>query len=76
MLKFFKCNKCDWRTYCTVKQERPDMKCGAVVQYIVADNPETGQDGPIRSLGMKPIGCGGKLVKITQEEAMSYEQAG
>lgn len=76
MLKFFKCEKCGWQTYCAAKFARPEMMCGAVVQYIAADNPDAGQEGPIKSLGLKPIGCGGKLVEITQEEAMSYEQAG
>jgi hypothetical protein len=52
---------------------KPEMKCGAVVQYIVADDPSVGQKGPIQSLGMKPIGCGGKMVEISEEEATSYE---
>lgn len=74
MLKFFKCSKCDWKTYCRPKQVRPEMKCGAVVQYIIADDPTVGQEGPIQSLGMKPLGCGGKMVEISEEEAMSYER--
>jgi hypothetical protein len=52
------------------------MKCGAVIQYIVADDPTVGQEGPIQSLGMKPIGCGGKLVEISEEEALSYDSTG
>lgn len=73
MLKFFKCDKCGWTTFCPSYKVRSDMTCGAVVQYLVADDPEVGENGPIKSLGMKPIGCGGKISEITQEEAMSYE---
>lgn len=76
MLKYFKCNKCDWRTACASRVVRPEMKCGAVIQYIVADDPTVGQEGPIQSLGMKPIGCGGKLVEISEEEALSYDSTG
>ena len=73
MLKFFKCNKCNWCTACSSKQMRPDMQCGAVVEYVVADDPDVGQDGPFQDLGMKPLGCGGNMIEITQEEAMSCE---
>ena len=73
MIKFFKCKKCDWLTYCSSKQVRPHMKCGAVIAYIPADDPAVGQDGVFQSLGMKPLGCGGEMMEITQEEAMSYE---
>jgi len=74
MLKFFKCKKCGWQTYCPAARARPEMTCGAVVRYIAADDPTVGQDGPIQSLGIKPLGCGGKIMEITQEEAMSYER--
>lgn len=73
MLKFFKCDKCDWTTFCKDSQARPDMKCGAVVEYVVADDPDAGQDGKIHSLGIKPLGCGGKIIEISEEEAMSYD---
>lgn len=73
MLKFFKCGKCGWQFFCRSHQVRPEMKCGAVVQYLPAENPEAGNDGPIKSLGLKPIGCGGKMEEISQEEAMSYD---
>lgn len=49
------------------------MKCGAVVEYVVADDPDAGQDGKIHSLGIKPLGCGGKIIEISEEEAMSYD---
>lgn len=73
MLKFFRCTKCEWQFFCTASQARPEMKCGAVVQYLAADDPDVGNDGIIKSLGLKPIGCGGKMKEVTQEEAMSYD---
>ncbi len=73
MLMFFKCEKCNWTTCCPDRLVKPEMKCGAVVQYIVADDPTVGQEGPIQSLGLKPLGCGGKIIEISEEEAMSYE---
>ncbi len=73
MLKFFKCEKCEWLTYCRAYQVRLEMKCGAVAEYVAADDPSVGQDGKIQSLGIKPLGCGGKMIEISQEEAMSYE---
>jgi hypothetical protein len=73
MLKFFKCAKCGSQFFCSEKKARQDMKCGAVVRYIAADDPDVGNDGIIKSLGIKPLGCGGKMKEITQEEANSYE---
>lgn len=73
MVKFFKCEKCNSQCYLPASKVRPEMKCGAVRQYLFADNPEAGQDGKIESLGIKPIGCGGNMKEITQEEAMSYD---
>lgn len=73
MLKFLKCDKCERRT-CVPKSLAPkDMVCGAVVEYVIADDPTVGEKGPIKSLGMKPLGCGGKMIEISEEEAMSYE---
>lgn len=73
MLKFFRCNKCGWQTVCSEPMARIAMKCGAVVQYIAADDPSIGERGPIQSIGLKPIGCGGELAEISEEEAMSHE---
>jgi len=74
MVKFFKCEKCQWHTCCSSKHVKDEMKCGAVVQYLTADNPEAGENELIKSIGLKPIGCGGKLVEITEEEATSYDK--
>jgi len=43
------------------------------VQYLISDVVEDEDTGVMRSLGMKPIGCGGMLEIISQEEAMDYE---
>jgi hypothetical protein len=51
---------------------KDNFKCGAVADYVVADNPDVGNDGIIKSAGIKPLGCGGKIVEVTQEEAMDY----
>lgn len=72
-MKFFQCNKCGNVFTCSIHQARPEMMCGTVVQYLPAENPEVGNKGPIKSLGLKPIGCGGKMEEITQEEAMNYD---
>jgi hypothetical protein len=48
------------------------MRCGAVVEYVEADNPDANDDKFVSSLGIKPIGCGGIFKKITLEEAMDY----
>jgi len=73
MLKFFKCDKCGWSTCCPERMSRPSMQCGAVAQYLIADDASVGQDGRIQSAGIKPIGCGGNILEISEEEAMSYE---
>lgn len=73
MLKFFKCTKCNHQFFCRADRARPEMKCGAVLQYLFAENPEASDDKIIESLGIKPIGCGGTMKEITQEEAMSYD---
>lgn len=70
MLKYFRCNKCGWQ--CIGGMYTPSMMCGAVVQYLVAEN-EIEEDGPFKSLGLKPIGCGGEIKEISLEEAMSYD---
>lgn len=73
MLKYFRCNKCGWQSYGPSDGPKLEMKCGAVVQYLVAEDFEVslGED-PVRSLGLKPIGCGGKIKEISLEEAMSH----
>ncbi len=49
------------------------MMCGAVVAYVPAENPDAGNGGMIKSLGIKPLGCGGKMKEVSQEEAISYD---
>ncbi|TFH25820.1 hypothetical protein E4G67_00420 [Candidatus Bathyarchaeota archaeon] len=73
MLKFFRCEKCDWQFFCSEKKAKPEMMCGAVVAYVPAENPDAGNGGMIKSLGIKPLGCGGKMKEVSQEEAISYD---
>jgi hypothetical protein len=49
---------------------REEMVCGAVVEYVPADNPDAGAEDFIHCVGMKPLGCGGKMQEITQKEAL------
>ena len=72
MVKFFKCEKCNYR-FVSSGRDKPNMQCGAIIDWLVADNPDVGNDGFFQSEGLKPLGCGGKIAEITQEEAMSYE---
>lgn len=72
MVRFFRCEKCGYQFIASDALTRDRFKCGAVVQYLPAEN-EGKQEGPIGCLGLKPIGCGGIVKEINQEEAMSYE---
>tara|TARA_Y100001963_G_C6737550_1_gene427150 strand:- start:231 stop:389 length:159 start_codon:yes stop_codon:yes gene_type:complete len=49
------------------------LQCGAVVEYIPSEDSGSDNEDMIRSIGLKPLGCGGKMIEITQEEAMSYD---
>jgi len=72
MVKFFKCEKCSFQ-FVGRGKEKPNMQCGAIIDYIIADDSDVGNRGPIRSEGIKPLGCGGRILEISQEEAMSYD---
>lgn len=72
MVKFFRCESCGFQ-FVSGGKDRPNMKCGAVVNYVFAEDADVGNEGPFKSEGMKPLGCGGKIVEISQEEATSYE---
>ena len=76
MLKYFRCTKCDCQFCCNAKKARPEMKCGAVIAYVPADNPEAGNGGIIKSLGIKPLGCGGEMREVSREEASNYDPRG
>jgi len=69
MLSFFRCVKCSWQSYCPTEVAKEKMVCGAVVEYIPADDPTVGNEGPLKSMGLKPLGCGGSMKEITREEA-------
>ncbi len=73
MLKFFRCLKCGWQCFCSVDRAKSNLQCGAVVEYIPSEDSDSDSEDMIRSTGLKPLGCGGKMVEITQEEAMSYD---
>lgn len=74
MVKFFRCEKCNFQFVASETRALDnEFKCGAVIDYITAEDPEVGQHEIVRSLGLKPIGCGGVVHEITQEEALSYE---
>jgi len=70
MLKFFRCVKCSWQTGGPSEVMREKMVCGAVVEYVPADNPDAGAENFVHCMGMKPLGCGGEMREITQEEAL------
>ena len=72
-MKFFRCEKCTVQFVTSEEVVVEQMICGAVTNYIFADDPDVGNDGIIKSIGIKPLGCGGKIKEITLEEAMTYE---
>ncbi len=73
-MKVYRCEKCSYQFCAGDSKSRDEFKCGAIVDYIAADDPTVGGDGIIQSAGMKPLGCGGKIVEITLEEAMADVQ--
>lgn len=71
MIKFFRCEKCNFQFFAKESRVTSDtFRCGAVVEYLMADDSNVGEDGPISSHGIKPLGCGGRVNEITKEEAM------
>lgn len=74
--RFYRCSKCEHQFMTSQVMGRDNLKCGAVVEYIVADNPEEDGGEKIPSMGIKPLGCGGKIEEISREEAMSYVPKG
>ena len=75
MLRYFRCTKCGWTTcWPPVRALPPDLVCGAVVEYVPAEDPTVGNEGAEQSLGMKPLGCGGQLKEISQQEALERYQ--
>ena len=74
MLRYLRCAKCGWTTYAPPGKFRDNLVCGAVVEYVPADDPTVGNEGIEQSLGMMPLGCGGELKEITQQEALERFQ--
>lgn len=72
MVKFFRCERCGHQFVSADVTCRDEFKCGAIVEFVEADDPDVNDDNIIRSAGIKPVGCGGKITEVSQEEAMSY----
>ncbi len=72
MVRFYRCAKCGHQFMTSQSMARNDFKCGAIVEYISADNPEATGGDFLPSIGIKPLGCGGKISEVSTEEAMSY----
>ena len=65
MTKFFRCGKCGYQFVAGSGMSRNNFTCGAVVEYVEADDPEVGGDKFLPSAGIKPLGCGGKIEEVT-----------
>lgn len=71
MKKFFRCTKCGHQFIASSRMAR-NFRCGAVIDYVPADDPNVGNNGILDSIGIKPLGCGGKITEVSAEEAMNY----
>lgn len=74
MAKFFRCTNedCGYQFVAPDHMVRANFKCGAVAEYVAADNPEASDGSIIPCLGIKPLGCGGEIKEISQKEAMEH----
>lgn len=69
MVKFYGCKKCGYQFVGQVDLPRT-FKCGAIAEYVHAEDSSVGNDGIFQAVGIKPLGCGGEIKELTQEEAM------
>lgn len=68
-MKIFRCQKCGYQFIASSAMIR-DFKCGAVIDYVEAE-VAIQEDNPFfTSVGMKPVGCGGTISEISEEEAL------